>query len=173
MTKAPNSEVISIRNLSAGYDGHPVLEDINLSVSERDFIGLIGPNGAGKTTLFLVLLGLLSPTSGEVRILGESPKKVRHQIGYVPQVVEFDSEFPIRVWDVVQMGRLGVRRLLQRFSGRDQNIIEESPILQTSFRFTHSVVQQGLLESLSGTKRARLHAQVVHMLEEQYGDDAH
>jgi zinc transport system ATP-binding protein len=126
MTITSDLEVISIRNLSAGYDGFPVLEDINLSVTERDFIGLIGPNGAGKTTLFRVLLGLLTPSGGEISILGENPAKARRQIGYVPQVVEFDSDFPINVSDVVQMGRLGTKRLFQRISARDKSIIEES-----------------------------------------------
>lgn len=126
MTEQNNSEVITIRNLFAGYDGFPVLEDITLFVQERDFIGLIGPNGAGKTTLFRVLLGMLPPTSGEVRILGKRPEQARDQIGYVPQIVQFDSEFPISVWDVVQMGRLGAGNLLQRMSARDREIIEES-----------------------------------------------
>ncbi len=70
-------EVISIQHLWAGYDREPVLEDINLSVKELDFIGLIGPNGSGKTTLFKVLLGLVQPLRGEVRIMGKKcPKKV-------------------------------------------------------------------------------------------------
>lgn len=119
-------EVISIQNLWAGYNHEPVLEDINLSVRERDFIGLIGPNGGGKTTLLKVLLGLLSPQRGEVRILGQAVKDGRRSIGYVPQVVEFDREFPISVWDVARMGRLGRRRLLQRFTARDDEIVEKA-----------------------------------------------
>ena len=86
MTKIPQ-EVISIQHLWAGYDREPVLEDINLSVKELDFIGLIGPNGSGKTTLFKVLLGLVQPLRGEVRIMGKSIKKGRKYIGYVPQKV--------------------------------------------------------------------------------------
>ena len=109
-------EVISVQHLWAGYEHEPVLEDINLSVKERDFIGLIGPNGGGKTTLFRVLLGLLLPMRGEVQIIGQSVKKGRRHIGYVPQRSEFDRDFPIKVRDVVRLGRLGKRRLIQPYS---------------------------------------------------------
>ncbi len=56
MTENSVPAVISVRNLWAGYEGDPVLENVNLTVFERDFIGLIGPNGGGKTTLIKVLL---------------------------------------------------------------------------------------------------------------------
>lgn len=115
-----------MRNLWAGYGNEPVLEDINLSVKELDFIGLIGPNGGGKTTLLKVLLGLLPPARGEVRILGQSVREGRRRIGYVPQVVEFDHDFPISVWEVARMGRLGKRRLLQRFSAEDDEIVAQA-----------------------------------------------
>lgn len=117
-------EVIAIRHLWAGYNHEPVLEEINLSVRELDFIGLIGPNGSGKTTLFKVLLGLLPPMRGEVRIMGKSVRQGRRYVGYVPQMVEFDQEFPISVWDVVMLGRLEQRRLLQPFTSKDARIVE-------------------------------------------------
>jgi len=119
-------EVISVRHLWAGYDNEPVLEDINLSVKELDFIGLIGPNGGGKTTLIKVLLGLLPPTRGQAHIMGKSVKDGRRYIGYVPQSVEFDRDFPIRVWDVARMGRLGKRRLLQRYTAEDDEVVAEA-----------------------------------------------
>lgn len=120
------SEAISIQHLWAGYDHEPVLEDINLSVRELDFIGLIGPNGSGKTTLFKVLLGLLVPWRGEVRIMGLKPDKGRRYVGYVPQTVEFDRAFPIRVWDVVMLGRLSKRRLLQPYTAEDGACVERA-----------------------------------------------
>jgi zinc transport system ATP-binding protein len=124
-TETPR-EVISIKHLWAGYDGEPVLEDINLSVRELDFIGLIGPNGGGKTTLLKVLLGLLPPMRGEVRIMGKSVEEGRRTIGYVPQTVEFDRDFPISVWDVARMGRLGKRHLLQRYTPEDDEVVAEA-----------------------------------------------
>jgi len=124
-TETPR-EVISVQHVWASYDHEPVLEDINLSVGELDFIGLIGPNGGGKTTLLKVLLGLLSPTRGEVRVMGQSVKAGCQYIGYVPQAVEPDRDFPINVWHVAQMGRLGKRGLLQRYTAKDDKIVAET-----------------------------------------------
>lgn len=119
-------EVISIQHVWAAYDRDPVLEDVNLSVYEGDFIGLIGPNGGGKTTLMRVLLGLLPPARGVVRVMGRPVKEGREAIGYVPQLIAFDRDFPISVWDVAQMGRLGKRRLLQRYTAEDEAIVSEA-----------------------------------------------
>jgi zinc transport system ATP-binding protein len=119
-------EVISIRGLWAGYEQEQVLEDVDLSVYEGDFIGLIGPNGGGKTTLVKVLLGLLPPTRGEVRVMGQSVRKGRREIGYVPQIVEFDRDFPVSVWEVARMGRLGRRGLLHRYNGEDEATVSRA-----------------------------------------------
>jgi zinc transport system ATP-binding protein len=119
-------EMIAIRHLWAGYEHEQVLEDVNLSVYEGDFVGLIGPNGGGKTTLVKVLLGLLPPTRGEVRIVGQPVAKGRRYIGYVPQIAEFDRDFPVNVWEVTRMGRLGRRGLLQRFRQEDDDIVAQA-----------------------------------------------
>jgi zinc transport system ATP-binding protein len=116
---AERQAVIEVRNLWAGYEQESVLEDVNLTVYAGDFIGLIGPNGGGKTTLLKVLLGLLPPTQGTVRIMGQPVAKGRRHVGYVPQMVAFDRDFPISVWDVALMGRLGKRRLLRRYTAED------------------------------------------------------
>jgi zinc transport system ATP-binding protein len=119
-------EVISVRHLWAGYDGRTVLEDVSLSVKELDFIGIVGPNGGGKTTLFKVLLGLIPAARGAVRIMGKSVVEGRHHMGYVPQLMEFDRDFPISVWDVAQMGRLGRRGLLQRYTADDNEAVADA-----------------------------------------------
>jgi zinc transport system ATP-binding protein len=119
-------EVISVRHLWAAYDHQPVLEDINLSVKALDFIGIVGPNGGGKTTLFKVILGLLQPMRGEVRIMGEPAEEGRQHVGYVPQLADFDTDFPVRVWDVAQMGRLAQRGLLQRYTEEDEEIVADA-----------------------------------------------
>lgn len=125
LQKSASQEAITIRHLWAGYEQEQVLEDINLTVYAGDFIGLIGPNGGGKSTLLKVLLGLLPPTRGEIQILGHSVREGRRYVGYVPQVVAFDREFPINVWEVVRMGRLGQRRLLRRYTAADNAIVAE------------------------------------------------
>jgi zinc transport system ATP-binding protein len=144
--------MISVRHLWAGYDSEPVLEDVNLSVEELDFIGLIGPNGGGKTTLLKVLLGLLLPMRGQVRIVGQSVKKGRRYIGYVPQSVEFDREFPISVWDVARMGRLGRRHLLQRYTAKDNDIVAET---LRSVDMLH--LRDRSIGALSGGQRQRVY----------------
>ncbi len=106
------------------YDSQTVLEDINLIVRESDFIGLIGPNGGGKTTLLKTLLGLLQPTRGTIRIMGKSVAEGRCHIGYVPQSVDLDRQFPIRVWEVVQMGLLGCRKPFSPLSAHEREVIQ-------------------------------------------------
>lgn len=115
--------VIEIENVTAGYDGNVVLEDINLTVNQSDFIGLIGPNGGGKTTLLKVILGLIIPGRGWVRIMGQTVDDGRCMVGYVPQVVEIDRQFPIRVWEVVQMGLLGCRKPFQRITQAERGVV--------------------------------------------------
>lgn len=115
--------VIQIRNLWAGYNSHPVLEDINLDIHPKDFIGLIGPNGGGKTTLLKVLIGLVKPMRGDVQVMGKTPHQGRCHIGYVPQQVLFDQSFPISVYDVVKMGRLGCRRVFKKIGTADEDIL--------------------------------------------------
>jgi zinc transport system ATP-binding protein len=118
--------MIDIRDMDAGYENEPVLENINFTVYEADFIGLIGPNGGGKTTLIKVLLGLIIPSRGCVSIKGLPVAEGRRYLGYVPQVVEFDRQFPISVWDVVQSGRLGKRGLLHPYNQADKQIVESA-----------------------------------------------
>ena len=126
MSESKPHEVIAVRHMWAGYERDQVLEDVNLSVYEGDFVGLIGPNGGGKTTLLRVLLGLLPPMRGEVRVMGMPVKEGRRAIGYVPQVIAFDREFPISVWDVARMGRVGHRGLLKRYTAEDDAIVTDA-----------------------------------------------
>ncbi len=100
--------LIEVHDLEVGIDGHRVLWGINFTLAAGTFLGVIGPNGAGKTTLLRVLLGLIAPTRGTVRVFGRLPAELgrgAHQIGYVPQRPDFDPRFPVSVQDVVMMGR--------------------------------------------------------------------
>jgi len=119
-------EAIHLEDIWVHYNGLPVLEGINLSLCEQDFLGIIGPNGGGKTTLLRVLLGLVQPTRGQVRILGHNAREGRRFVGYVPQYTEFDRDFPISVWDVAMMGRLGRRGLFRRYAQEDKRVAAEA-----------------------------------------------
>jgi zinc transport system ATP-binding protein len=103
--------VVEIVNLHFSYNGHPVLEGVNLTIGQRDFVMVVGPNGGGKTTLLRLILGLLRPTSGQVRVFGRAPQEVCQRIGYMPQHARTDPGFPVTVMDVVLMGRLRGRRI--------------------------------------------------------------
>jgi len=103
--------VAELRNVTVSLAGNVVLQDVCLDIAAGDYMAILGPNGSGKTTLLKVLLGLIEPDRGEVRLFGGPPKRARDRIGYVPQHSRFDPSFPIRVQDVVLMGRLGRRHL--------------------------------------------------------------
>jgi zinc transport system ATP-binding protein len=97
--------LVKIENLSVGYDKIPILENANLDICERDFIGVIGPNGGGKTTLLKSILGLLKPFSGSITFRKDLNGK-KKPIGYLPQVRHIDRKFPISVFDVVRSGSI-------------------------------------------------------------------
>jgi zinc transport system ATP-binding protein len=83
-----------------------VLSDVNLTIREKDFIAVIGPNGGGKSTLLKLVLGLIKPDRGNIRVMGGAPGKACSAIGYVPQNVHINEKFPITALDVVLMGCL-------------------------------------------------------------------
>lgn len=89
-----------------GRNAPLVLEDVALSIEKGESLAVIGPNGGGKSTLLKLMLGLLEPAGGRIRILGKSPTKARKKIGYVPQAIRFDHMFPITSLEIVLMGRL-------------------------------------------------------------------
>lgn len=146
------TEVIKISNLWAGYQQKTVLEDINLTVKKLDFIGLIGPNGGGKTTLLKVLLGLIKPFQGEVKIMDYSVEKGRKYLGYVPQLLDFDRHFPLLVKDVVAMGRLSKSRIFQRYNPHDWQIVNDSLTQVGMLHLSHRPIGQ-----LSGGERQRVY----------------
>ena len=107
-TAAVADPVIAVEDLSFSFGGAPVLKGVNLQVSAGEFVGLVGPNAGGKSTLLRLILGLLEPQVGRIRVLGLPPREARRRLGYVPQHPGFPRDFPISVEQVVLMGRLGV-----------------------------------------------------------------
>lgn len=105
---------LQVDHLTVSLGSRVVLEDVSLVVEQGDFLGLIGPNGAGKTVLLKTILGLVTPDSGRVVLLGDTPEKSRLKVGYVPQLAGFDRSFPIRALDVVLMGMLAQRGAFAR-----------------------------------------------------------
>jgi zinc transport system ATP-binding protein len=114
-------KAVEIKNVSISFNEMSVLHDINLSIEENDFMAIIGPNGGGKSTLLKIILGLLTPDTGEVKVFGKDPHKVRNLIGYLPQKVSFDPEFPINVFDTVLLGRY--KGLFKGYSKEDKTAV--------------------------------------------------
>lgn len=116
------SEIIEIKNASVGYQADVVLQNINLSIYDKDYIGVIGPNGGGKTTLVKLILGLLKPMQGEV--IYNFPEN-GNRIGYLPQVSQTDRSFPISVKEVVLSGLLSGKTGKGRFTREDKTLALE------------------------------------------------
>ena len=121
-----SNEIAILDNVSVRYGSVTALENVNFRLLPLDFVSVIGPNGGGKTTFLKVLLGLLSPQKGTVRVLGKDPAVSRQAIGYVPQQVSIDKQFPISVWDVTLMGRLGKERLPKKYSDEDREFAADA-----------------------------------------------
>jgi len=119
-------KIVSISDLWVYRREHVVLEDINLELLEGDFLGLIGPNGGGKSTLLKAMLGLIKPDRGSITIFGKKPAAARSRMGYVPQKTVFDQSFPVKVLDVVLMGRYSRTGLLHRYGLQDRKAALEA-----------------------------------------------
>lgn len=122
------SPIVELRGVSFDYNGRVVLEGVHLAIWPGEWVLVVGPNGGGKTTLLKLILGLLEPTAGEVRLFGQQPTKSRHRVGYMPQHMQFDSLFPVTVMDIVLMGRLGVagRKFFGWYSRQDRQAAQQA-----------------------------------------------
>ncbi len=140
---------IKIENVNFEYGNNLVLEDINLDIDSGEYVAIIGPNGGGKTTFVKLLLGLLKPSSGTIKILEKSPKEARKKIGYLPQYINFNMDMPISVLDIVLQGRLSPNKLF--YSKKDHIIANEQLEVMNI-----SHLAQRKIKDLSGGQRQRV-----------------
>jgi zinc transport system ATP-binding protein len=145
-------KVIEIKNVWVCYGNQVILEDVNLEIPEASgLLGIIGPNGGGKTTFLKVVLGLLKPYKGSVKLFGKPPEKSRDFVGYVPQYKRFDFDFPISVQEVVLTGRMSRAGFMKKYREEDVKAAEEA--LKTVEMLQYKDRQIG---QLSGGQRQRV-----------------
>src|SRR5215468_761951 len=118
---------VELEDVAVSYGEVRVLEGINLTVDAGDFLGIIGPNGSGKTTLLRVMLGLMAPDRGSVRLFGHAPASFRQwgRLGYVPQRAMLDPALPATVQEVVATGLVPALGLFRRVGAAERLRIDE------------------------------------------------
>jgi zinc/manganese transport system ATP-binding protein len=114
----PSAAVVELREAAVQLGGREIWAGATLAIQPGEFIVVLGPNGAGKSTLLKLLLGLMRPSSGEVRVLGRAPRRGRPDIGYVPQRRTLEADLPVRGRDIVRLGIDGHRWGIAPFGGR-------------------------------------------------------
>ncbi len=119
-----SKNILKIENLNFSYKNKKILENINLEINEGDFMALLGPNGGGKTTLIKLILGLLKPDSGTIKLFNDDIKKNIKRVSFVPQINEIKTDFPIRAIDVVLMGRLRFKGFFKKYNKEDYELVQ-------------------------------------------------
>ena len=122
----PGNVPLAIHDLTVAYHRRPVIWDVDLNIPEGKLVGVVGPNGAGKSTLLRACLDLVPKTSGAVRVYGDSYRKRRGMVGYVPQRESVDWDFPVSVLEVVAMGTYGRIGWFRRVGRKQKRIAAEA-----------------------------------------------
>jgi zinc transport system ATP-binding protein len=145
--------ILNIKNLNFSYDNYEVLENINLTIEEKDFLAIIGPNGGGKSTLIKILLGINKNQAGTIEIFNNKIENILSQIGYVPQNTNINIDFPIKVIEVVMMGYDNTNKnFFDRFFDNNKKDIAIEALKQVSMeKFANKKIG-----SLSGGQRQRV-----------------
>ena len=120
--------IIEVKDVAFTYNADQALKDINLQIHKGDYLGIVGPNGGGKTTLLKCILGLLKPTKGNIKLFHQDLGVFKEwpRIGYVPQKVYFDPNFPSTVREVVAMGIYGKKGLFNPLKKEDWEAVEKA-----------------------------------------------
>ena len=142
---------ISVKDLTVAYQEKPVIWDLDFHAPAQTLMGIIGPNGSGKTTLLKSILGIITPATGTIKVLGKPYSRFEHSIAYVPQKSSVDWNFPTDVFDVVLMGRYGHLSWFSRPSKKDKEIAWQALQMVQMQDFAHRQISQ-----LSGGQQQRV-----------------
>jgi zinc/manganese transport system ATP-binding protein len=150
---------VALRDASVQLAGRTIWRDVELTVAPGEFVAVLGPNGSGKSTLMKVILGLLTPSAGEVRVLGGAARQARPRIGYLPQRHGFDTSTRVRGIDVVRLGLDGTRFGLSPALGaraRARRRRDRARLTETIERVGASGYAHRPIGELSGGEQQRL-----------------
>lgn len=141
---------VELENVSFSYDKQEILKDVNLKIKSGDFVGIIGPNGSGKTTLIKLILGIVKPKKGKIKVFGEDINKFNKWdlIGYVPQKISTPFSFPATVEEIISASYIKDERILKR--------LNVHKILKRKFVELSGGEQQKVLLSLALLKNPKL-----------------
>jgi len=114
--------LLSIENLTVGYEGEAVLGNISFSIDKGDYLCIVGENGSGKTTLMKTMLGLIPPIKGQIKH-GDGLKK--NEIGYLPQQTVVQKDFPASVREIVLSGCQNRSRFIPFYTKEDKQLAAE------------------------------------------------
>ena len=120
-----SNPIIQISDLCAAYEEKTVLSHVELTVYERDFLGIIGPNGGGKTTLIKSILGLHQPQKGKIHFFKNGKEVPEINMGYLPQYNNIDKKFPISVYEVILSGLSKQKSIFQRYSNEQHELVRQ------------------------------------------------
>jgi len=127
--------IISLQNIEFGYGNEKVLDGLNTEIVQGDFVGLVGHNGSGKSTLLKIILGVLRPQKGTVKLFGTPIEKFTdwEKIGYIPQKAGLAvSHVPITVEEVVKMEKVEEREVDEALASVDMLIFKKKLLRELS-----------------------------------------
>src|SRR5712692_11772868 len=153
VSSLPVSEpaVIELRGVRAGYDGRTVIADVDLTVRRGELVALVGANGAVKSTRLKVIVGLLRPYEGSVNVLGSAPGASARRLSYLPQAETVHWDYPLRVEDVVLMGRVA-----HAAPGRGPSSADRDAARTALGRVQADDLSRRPIQALSGGQRQRV-----------------
>jgi zinc transport system ATP-binding protein len=146
--------VVTTESLSFRFNGVEILSDVTFALERGEFLGIVGPNGSGKTTLIRLLLGLLKPTRGTVKLFGLSTDAFSQwrKVGYLPQkIAAFNPNFPATVEEIVALGLLAGKSFPRRIARTDRRSIDEAMAL-----LDITSIRNKLIGELSGGQQQRV-----------------
>jgi zinc/manganese transport system ATP-binding protein len=149
--RKPGISLVELQDISLRLGNRTILEHLTFEVFQGEFIPVLGPNGAGKSTLLKLLLGLLKPAGGSIKVLGKAPKPGNSEIGYTPQHRQLEAELALRARDVVGFGLDGHRWGPGWPSRKRRAIIDQALVEVDALQFADAPVGQ-----LSGGEQQRL-----------------